>query len=60
MGVKNSRLSASIETTIKDKVKLQAFEEGVTMAEFIRQRIREKPKLDKIELMLEKLLKRKY
>jgi len=60
MGVKNSRLSASIETAIKDKVKLQAFEEGVTMAEFIRQRIREKPKLDKIELMLERLLKRKY
>jgi hypothetical protein len=60
MGVKNSRFSVNVETNIKDKVKLQAFEEGVTISEFIRQRVKEKPKLDKIELMLEKLLKRKY
>ena len=56
MGVKNSR----IETRIKDKIKLEAFEEGVSIAEFCRQKIREKPKLDRIELMLERLLRRKY
>jgi len=60
MGVKNSCFKVAVETHIKDKVKLQAFEEGVSISEFIRQRVREKPKLDKIELMLEKLLRRKY
>lgn len=60
MGVKNSRIYIPIETKIKDKVKLEAFEEGVSIAEFCRQKIREKPRLARIELMLERLLKRKY
>lgn len=60
MGVKNSSFRVAVETQIKDKVKLQAFEEGVSISEFIRQRVREKPKLDRIELMLERLLKRKH
>ena len=59
MGVKNSSFRVAVETSVKEKVKLQAFEEGVSISEFIRQRVREKPKLDKIEIMLEKLLKRK-
>jgi len=60
MGVKNSHIHVAVETPILDKVKFQAFEEGLTISEFIRQRIKDKPKLDRIELMLEKLLKRKY
>lgn len=28
MGVKNSRFCVGVETQVKDKVKLQAFEEG--------------------------------
>ncbi len=59
MGVKNSRIIFYLETSLKDKVKLEAFEEGVSMSEFCRQRIREKPRLIRIELMLEKLLRRK-
>ena len=60
MGVKNSHIHVAVETNIRDKVKFQAFEEGLTISEFVRQRIKDKPKLDKIELMLEKLLKRKH
>jgi hypothetical protein len=60
MGVKNSHLCIPIETPIKDKIKLEAFEEGMSMAELCRQKIKEKPRLARIELMLEKLLKRKY
>lgn len=59
MGVKNSRIYIRVETSIKDKIKLDAFEEGVSIAEFCRQKIREKPRLVRIELMLERLLKRK-
>ena len=60
MGVKNSRIYISIETEIKDRIKLEAFKEGVSISEFCRQKIREQPKLTRIELMIEKLLKRKY
>jgi hypothetical protein len=60
MGVKNSKIMFLIETSVKDKVKLEAFEEGVSVSELCRQKIREKPRLTRIELMLEKLLKRKY
>jgi len=60
MGVKNSQIVFRIETPIKDKMKLESFEEGISMAEFCRQKIREKPRLARIELMLERLLKRKY
>jgi len=60
MGVKNSHIQFVIETPIKDKIKLEAFEEGVSISEFCRQKIREKPRLDRIELILEKLLRRKY
>lgn len=60
MGVKNSHFHVVIETPIKDKIKLQAFEDGVSMSEFIRQRLREQSRLQRIELMIEKLLKRKH
>jgi hypothetical protein len=60
MVVKNSRIYISIETQIKDRIKLEAFEEGVSIAEYCRQKIREQPRLARIELMLERLLKRKY
>lgn len=60
MRVKNSHIHLAIETSVKDKFKLEAFEEGMSMAELMRQRIKEKPRLDRIELILEKLLKRKY
>ncbi|MDP3026349.1 MAG: hypothetical protein Q8N63_01475 [Nanoarchaeota archaeon] len=60
MGVKNSQIYIRIETQIKDRIKLEAFEEGVSISEFCRQKIREKPRLTRIELMLERLLKRKY
>ncbi len=59
MGVKNSKIIFHLETSLKDKVKLEAFEEGVSISELCRQRIREKPRLIRIELMLEKLLRRK-
>ena len=60
MGVKNSHIHLSIETSIKERVKLEAFEEGITMAEFCRKRIRETAQLTRMELMLQRLLKRKY
>ena len=31
MGVKNSHIHVAVETNIRDKVKFQAFEEGLTM-----------------------------
>ena len=60
MGVKNSKIMFHIETQVKDKIKLGAFEEGVSLSEFCRQKLKEKPRLVRIELMREKLLKRKY
>lgn len=60
MGVKNSRIYIPIETDKKDKIKLEAVKEGVSIAEICRRKIRENPKLERIELMLEKLIKRKY
>ena len=59
MLVKNSSLHLMIETHIKDKIKLEAYKQGTSMAEFCRTKIREMPKLERIELMLEELLKRK-
>lgn len=58
--VKNSKIHIPIETRIKEKIKLDAMEEGVTMSEFCRKRIRETPQLMRMELMLQKLVRRKY
>jgi hypothetical protein len=59
MGVKNSKIMFYIETQVKDKIKLEAFEEGISLSEFCRQKLKEKPRLVRIEFLLEKLLKRK-
>jgi hypothetical protein len=60
MGVKNSRISIHIETNKKERIKLGAFEEGVSISEFCRRKIRETPQLIRMELMLQKLIRRKY
>ena len=59
MGVKNSTIHLRIETNAKDKIKLEAYKQGISMAELCRTKIREIPKLERMELMLEELLKRK-
>jgi hypothetical protein len=59
MGVKNSTIQLRVETCVKDKIKLEAYKQGTSMTEFCRTKIRETPKLERIELMLEDLLKRK-
>ena len=60
MGVKNSRISIYLETSKKEKIKLEAYEEGVSISEFCRRKIRETPQLIRMELMLQKLIRRKY
>ena len=60
MGVKNSHLRIAIETSKKERIKLEAFEEGVSISEFCRRKIRETPQLIRMELMLQKLIRRKY
>ena len=59
MGVKNSHIHLAIETNKKEQIKLTAFEEGVSISEFCRRKIRETPQLFRMELMLQKLLRRK-
>lgn len=60
MGVKNSRLCIPIETSKKEQIKLEAYEEGVSISEFCRKKVRESSQLLRIELMLQKLIRRRY
>jgi len=49
-----------METSKKEQFKLEAFKEGISMAELCRKKIQEAPQLIRIELMLERLIRRRY
>ena len=57
--VMNSSIHIIIETRKKDKIKNEAKEEGISMAMFCRKKILESSQLNRIENMLQKLVRRK-
>ena len=57
---KNTQLHLVVETDLFERLKKQAKEEGTTISELCRQKLREGSRLIKIEMMLEKILSKNY
>lgn len=55
---KNYKLRIRLETSVVDILKREAEVENVTLSELCRNKLRSSPKLNKIELMLERLCKK--
>lgn len=53
----NSSIHINIETRKKDRIKSEAKEEGISIAMFCRKKILESSQLDRIENMLQKLIR---
>lgn len=56
--VMNSSIHLKIKTSIKDKIKGEAYNQGISLSEFCREQIIKNPRLDRIELLLYNLLKK--
>ena len=56
---KNSQIHIFLETELKEKLGKQADDEGISISELCRQKLKENSQLEKIEMMLENLLSRK-
>ena len=56
---KNSQLHILIETSLINKVEKDAKERGISMAEFVRSKLKGNNQLDRIELKIDKLLSSK-
>ena len=56
---KNSQIHIFLETELKEKLGKQADDEGISISELCRQKLKENSQLEKIEMMLENLLGRK-
>jgi len=54
---KNSQIHLKIETDSLDKLKKQAQEEGISVSELCRKKLKGEDRLERIEMMLEKVLK---
>jgi hypothetical protein len=54
---KNSHLHIMIETSLINKVEKEAKEKGMSIAEFIRSKLRESDQLDRIEWKIDKFTK---
>lgn len=54
---KNSHLHILLETSLINRLKLEAENKKVTLAELVRQKIRENEQLDRIERKIDNLLK---
>ena len=54
---KNAQLHLMIETRELNKLRVEAEERKVSLAELCRVKLRKQPQLDRIERMLEKVLK---
>ena len=52
MGVKNSRINLDIETSLKNILKKEAEENGISLAQLCRLKITENSRLTKIEYKL--------
>ena len=59
MARKNSQLHVVIETHKLNKLKEEAKEQDVSLAELCRRKLKPRPQLDRIESKLDKLLKKK-
>jgi hypothetical protein len=53
---KNSHLHMMIETSLINKIEKQAKEKNMSVAEFVRQKLRENNQLDRIENKLDRLI----
>lgn len=58
MKKKNSQLHIYLESDLKEILEKQAREERISICEFCRRKLKEDSKLDKIEKILEELLKK--
>ena len=56
--IKNSHLHLVLETNYLEKLKDQARSRGLSLSEFCRNKLLESHQLDKIEIMLEKILRK--
>lgn len=55
---KNTQLHLVVETDLFFSLKKQALEDGVSISEFCRQKLRECSKLNRIEILVEDLIKK--
>ena len=55
---KNYLFCLRLETEVLDNLKKQASEDGISVSELIRKKIKETPKLVKMELMLDQIYKK--
>jgi hypothetical protein len=55
---KNSHLHILIETSLMKKIENQAKEQGISIAEFVRQKLKDNNKLNIIEDKIDRLLKK--
>jgi len=53
---KNSKIHLWIETDLKRSIERQAREEGISVCEFCRRRLREYSRLARVEIIVEKIL----
>ena len=58
MGSKNSRLIVLIETSLKEVLKKEAKENGISLGHLCRQKIVDSPRLAKIEFILGQINKK--
>jgi len=58
MGMKNSQIHLFLETDLKKTLQIDAKKRGVTTSELCRQKLRESTQLTRIEILLEKILKK--
>lgn len=54
---KNSHLHLLLETSLMNRLRNQAGEKGISLAEFVRQKLRDNSQLDRIEDKLDKLFR---
>ncbi len=56
---KNSKLHIALETKLFEKIKQEAKEQNIPIAELCRQRLKKNSQLTRIELMLERIIERR-
>jgi predicted HicB family RNase H-like nuclease len=56
-GKKNSHLNMLIETPLMEQVEKEANKQEISVAEFVRRKLRDDPQLDRIEGKVDSLLK---
>jgi len=59
MAKKNSHLHILIETSLLNKLKVEAEERKTSLGQLCRNKLRKQPQLDRIEGKLDRLVKRK-